>query len=124
MTANSKKRVIVFDRKEMVRHTFSYILTAAGHTLVAVDTSAKVSKALDAQGFDVAILDLGMPARTIKNALKALRGKHPKVRLVGVVDRQAWLSSKNLKILEVANPDVLLLKPFSPEALVNCVESA
>jgi len=70
-----KDRILVVEDEAEYRNLFVRYLTAEGYSVVAVADGAAMRSKLDAQDFELIILDLGLPGEDGLSLLKALRSK-------------------------------------------------
>lgn len=97
-----------FVRSALIRH-----LGAAGHTVRSVGTALEALREVAQLGFEVVILDLGLPDLDGAEALKMLRG----VTDVPVIIATARDDEGEIVRLLNAGADDYLVKPFSVEHL-------
>ncbi|BBA97560.1 putative two-component system response regulator [Actinacidiphila reveromycinica] len=97
-----------FVRSALIRH-----LTDAGHTVRSVGTALEALREVAQVGFDVVILDLGLPDLDGSEALKMLRGLSD----VPVIVATARDDEAEIVRLLNAGADDYLVKPFSVEHL-------
>jgi DNA-binding response OmpR family regulator len=97
-----------FVRSALIRH-----LTEAAHTVRSVGTALAALREVAQLGFDVVILDLGLPDLDGAEALKMLRG----ITQVPVIIATARDDESEIVRLLNAGADDYLVKPFSVEHL-------
>ncbi len=97
-----------FVRSALIRH-----LTDAAHTVRSVGTALEALREVAQVGFDVVILDLGLPDLDGSEALKMLRGLSD----VPVIVATARDDESEIVRLLNAGADDYLVKPFSVEHL-------
>jgi DNA-binding response OmpR family regulator len=97
-----------FVRSALIRH-----LTEAAHTVRSVGTALEALREVAQVGFDVVILDLGLPDLDGSEALKMLRGLSD----VPVIVATARDDEAEVVRLLNAGADDYLVKPFSVEHL-------
>ena len=97
-----------FVRSALIRH-----LTDAAHTVRSVGTALEALREVAQVGFDVVILDLGLPDLDGSEALKMLRGLSD----VPVIVATARDDESEVVRLLNAGADDYLVKPFSAEHL-------
>ncbi|CAG6393311.1 Sensory transduction protein RegX3 [Actinacidiphila cocklensis] len=97
-----------FVRSALIRH-----LTDASHTVRSVGTALEALREVAQVGFDVVILDLGLPDLDGSEALKMLRGLSD----VPVIVATARDDEAEIVRLLNAGADDYLVKPFSVEHL-------
>ncbi|GGO88835.1 response regulator transcription factor [Wenjunlia tyrosinilytica] len=97
-----------FVRSALIRH-----LTEASHTVRSVGTALEALREVAQVGFDLVILDLGLPDLDGAEALKMLRG----ITDVPVIIATARDDEAGIVSLLNAGADDYLVKPFSVEHL-------
>ena len=106
-------RVLVVEDDQFVRSALIRHLSEAGHTVRSVGTALEALREVAQVGFDVVILDLGLPDLDGSEALKMLRGLSD----VPVVVATARDDESEIVRLLNAGADDYLVKPFSAEHL-------
>ncbi|MEU5207648.1 response regulator transcription factor [Streptomyces sp. NPDC020742] len=106
-------RVLVVEDDQFVRSALIRHLTEAAHTVRSVGTALEALREVAHVGFDVVILDLGLPDLDGREALKMLRG------LTDVPVIIATARDDEAEIVRLLNDgaDDYLTKPFSVEHL-------
>jgi DNA-binding response OmpR family regulator len=105
--------VLVVEDDQFVRSALIRHLADAGHTVRSVGTALEALREVAQVGFDVVILDLGLPDRDGSEALKMLRGLSD----VPVIVATARDDEAEIVRLLNAGADDYLVKPFSVEHL-------
>ncbi|MFG2137201.1 response regulator transcription factor [Streptomyces sp. NPDC048650] len=106
-------RVLVVEDDQFVRSALIRHLTEAAHTVRSVGTALEALREVAHVGFDVVILDLGLPDLDGAEALKMLRG----VTDVPVIIATARDDEAEIVRLLNDGADDYLIKPFSVEHL-------
>lgn len=106
-------RVLVVEDDQFVRSALIRHLTEAAHTVRSVGTALEALREVAQVGFDVVILDLGLPDLDGSEALKMLRGLSD----VPVIVATARDDESEVVRLLNAGADDYLVKPFSAEHL-------
>ncbi|MTE19173.1 response regulator [Streptomyces sp. TRM43335] len=106
-------RVLVVEDDQFVRSALIRHLTEASHTVRSVGTALEALREVAHFGFDVVILDLGLPDLDGAEALKMLRG----VTQVPVIVATARDDETEIVRLLNDGADDYLVKPFSVEHL-------
>ncbi|MBO8184875.1 response regulator transcription factor [Streptomyces spirodelae] len=101
--------VLVVEDDQFVRSALIRHLTEAGHTVRSVGTALEALREVAQVGFDVVVLDLGLPDLDGAEALKMLRG----VTDVPVIIATARDDEAEIVRLLHAGADDYLVKPFS-----------
>ncbi|MFC4036465.1 response regulator transcription factor [Streptomyces polygonati] len=105
--------VLVVEDDQFVRSALIRHLTEASHTVRSVGTALEALREVAQVGFDVVILDLGLPDLDGSEALKMLRGLSD----VPVIVATARDDETEVVRLLNAGADDYLVKPFSVEHL-------
>jgi DNA-binding response OmpR family regulator len=105
--------VLVVEDDQFVRSALIRHLTGAGHTVRSAGTALQALREVSQTGFDVVILDLGLPDLDGREALKMLRG----VTDVPVIIATARDDEAEIVRLLNDGADDYLVKPFSVEHL-------
>ncbi|GAA2090162.1 response regulator transcription factor [Streptomyces albiaxialis] len=105
--------VLVVEDDQFVRSALIRHLTDAAHTVRSVGTALEALREVAQVGFDVVILDLGLPDLDGAEALKMLRG----ITDVPVIIATARDDETEIVRLLNAGADDYLVKPFSVEHL-------
>ncbi|MFD1831761.1 MULTISPECIES: response regulator transcription factor [Streptomyces] len=106
-------RVLVVEDDQFVRSALIRHLSEASHTVRSVGTALEALREVAHVGFDVVILDLGLPDLDGSEALKMLRG----VTQVPVIVATARDDEAEIVRLLNDGADDYLVKPFSVEHL-------
>ncbi|PWI45412.1 response regulator transcription factor [Streptomyces sp. ICBB 8177] len=105
--------VLVVEDDQFVRSALIRHLTEAGHTVRSVGTALEALREVAQVGFDVVVLDLGLPDLDGSEALKMLRG----ITDVPVIIATARDDETEIVRLLNDGADDYLVKPFSVEHL-------
>ncbi|MDK1473713.1 response regulator transcription factor [Streptomyces sp. 549] len=105
--------VLVVEDDQFVRSALIRHLTEASHTVRSVGTALEALREVSQIGFDVVVLDLGLPDLDGAEALKMLRG----ITQVPVIIATARDDESEIVRLLNAGADDYLVKPFSVEHL-------
>lgn len=105
--------VLVVEDDQFVRSALIHQLADAGHSVRSVGTALEALREVAQIGFDVVILDLGLPDLDGAEALKMLRG----ITDVPVIVATARDEEAEIVRLLNAGADDYLVKPFSVEHL-------
>ncbi|WP_431959722.1 response regulator transcription factor [Actinacidiphila sp. bgisy160] len=105
--------VLVVEDDQFVRSALIRHLTEAAHAVRSVGTALEALREVAQVGFDVVILDLGLPDLDGAEALKMLRG----ITDVPVIIATARDDESEIVRLLNAGADDYLVKPFSVEHL-------
>ncbi len=113
--------ILVVDDERSVRAAFEDILVGSGHE-VSTDRCAETALAkLEAESFDLVILDIRMPGMSGLDALDRVRATHPKLPVI-VITGQGTVETA----IEATKRGAFdyHLKPFEPVEMLRTVERA
>ena len=119
----AKHRVLVVDDHPDAAETIAILLRLLGHECVAVTTGSAALEAARAAGFDIAIVDIGLPdlsGHEVARALRRLPGG-PAMYLAAV---SGWGRSEDRIRSLAAGFDQHLLKPIDRAGVERIVELA
>jgi len=115
----SKPRILVVDDEKANRETLGMVLEFSGFDVVIAGDVNEALKQIASQPFDVLLTDLHMPAHGDGlTVVSAMRHSHPKAAtfiLSGYPEMSAATSALLLQT------DQVLLKPMTPDALVEAI---
>jgi CheY-like chemotaxis protein len=112
--------ILVIDDDVAMRRDVCEALEGAGYATVAASNGRDAIEALSSYGRPRAIvLDLDMPDMD-GVAFKRWLNQQPALKTIPVIVASAYVRQRALDVLR---PAAVLLKPFSPEALLDCVEA-
>ena len=117
--------ILVIDDDRAVLATIKILLERAGHAIEAVDNSRAGLQLLEAQGFDLLIVDIFMPGMDGFETMRLVHGSRPHMPIIVMSGQQFSHSSEQ-------TPDFLhmatrlgavssLHKPFRPSELIEAV---
>ena len=120
--------ILVIDDDRAVLATIRILLERAGHAVEAVDSSRAGLQLLDAQSFDLLIVDIFMPGMDGFETMKLVHQSRPDMPVIVISGQQFSFSSQ-------PSPDFLhmatrlgavssLQKPFRPTELLAAVNSS
>lgn len=105
--------VLLVEDDPVVRSAVTRALTGLGHAVLPVGTALEALREITNGGFDLVVLDLGLPDMDGADALRMMRG----VCDVPVIVATARDDEKEIVRLLNAGADDYLVKPFSSEHL-------
>lgn len=117
--------ILVIDDDRAVLATIKILLERAGHAVEAVDNSRTGLQLLEAQGFDLLIVDIFMPGMDGFETMRLVHQSRPQMPIIVISGQQFGYSSER-------TPDFLhmatrlgavssLHKPFRPSELLEAV---
>jgi DNA-binding NtrC family response regulator len=116
-------RVLAIDDDGAVRATVSAILERAGHQVVTAQNARSGLKLLEANRFDLLLIDIFMPEMDGLETVRVLRGSNPELPIIvmsgAIVDHGSMPDylSFGTKLGAIES----LCKPFRPATLVEAV---
>jgi signal transduction histidine kinase len=113
--AGARLHILVVDDEETVREALVDSLTEDGHTVIMAASGPEgLARLADGAKVDVVFTDLGMPEMTGWDVARAVRTRHPGLR-VGLVT--GWAVALELSDEERRAVDFVIAKPYTTEAL-------
>lgn len=121
-------RILVIDDEVSVREAIRVILESRGHDVVATECGLRGMAAIEADAFDVVIVDIFMPGMDGFEAIRVLRQSAPKVSIIamsGYSFREAsWPVPDFLKMACALGATCCLRKPFKASEVIEAVEAS
>jgi signal transduction histidine kinase/CheY-like chemotaxis protein len=120
-TMSRAGRVLVVEDEEEVREILTNVLRSDGHAVVACQDGDHALAALEGDGFDLVITDLGMPGLSgwdVARAVKELRPGTPVAMVTG------WSEQIDPALAGSEGIDYLIAKPFRRQEIRVMVASA
>jgi|GEM_PF-508833 len=111
-------KVLVVDDEESIRKLFAEILSGGGYEVDVAADGGQAQKILEAGSYDLVITDLVMPNREGIETIRAIRQSYPGVKIIAVSG--AFVGSF-LKTAAMLGADATLMKPVSPDQLIEAV---
>lgn len=111
-------RVLVVDDDEAIRHLLGTILAEAGYQVRLAHDGNDALNRLEAEAFDLILLDLVMPDREGLETLTALRRRGHSARVIAM---SGAFGGQFLKTAQVLGAKATLLKPISRAKLLETV---
>ncbi|MBL8921488.1 MAG: response regulator [Myxococcaceae bacterium] len=115
------KRVLVVEDEALVRSVVKRVLARAGHTVTAVESAQEALARAGSEAFDLVLTDVVMPLMGGVELSQRLAAAHP---ALPVVFMTGYLDDRALPAGLTALPGPTLHKPFSPDSLLDAVDSA
>jgi DNA-binding response OmpR family regulator len=119
---NSRKHVLIVDDEDRLRSVLARYLRARGHHVIEASSAADAREALITNPIDVLLLDINLADDTGWDVMRWLdaEANHVARQPLVVIVSAAPPSPKRLAQFQ---PDGILNKPFSIDALARLVES-
>jgi len=116
------RRVLVVDDDRDIRELLAHKLSLAGFEVVTVDEGAAALDAVEAEPFDLILLDVAMPGISGIDVCRQLR-EDPRTADVPIIMLTARTHATFATLGYMAGADMYLSKPFSPRELVDQVRA-
>jgi DNA-binding response OmpR family regulator len=106
--------LLVVDDDEMFQSLLGFVLEKAGHRVAMAGSAAQMQSLMDAEPFDLVLLDLGLPDQDGLAVLRQLRAASgvPVIVVTGNTDRELLLAALELGADDYVN------KPFDPREVL------
>ncbi len=111
-------RILVVDDEKAVREYFHLILQEAGFQVWLASDGEEALARMRERPFHLVLMDLVMPDREGLETIETVRRDYPEVRIVAV---SGAFGGKFLKVAQALGADGILMKPVSPEQLLETV---
>ena len=114
-------RILVVDDEEVLPELIAMHLSLEGHEAKTASNGKQAIEILEAEQFDVVLLDLDMPIMNGMDVLRYIREQKIQVRplmTTGIEDWRTWTECANLGALDH------LPKPYDFDALLEAIEEA
>ena len=118
---NANANVLIVDDEEIVRRSFSSVLSRAHCHAEAANDGTQALSAMERRDFDVVLLDLRMPGSDGLAVLKKMKERWPDREVVIVTGYPSVESAKEAVRLGARD---YLAKPLGPDELVAAAEGA
>jgi len=118
-------KILVADDEKIVRDLLRTVLERDGHTVVEARDGAEALQAVEADAFDVVMIDLIMPKKHGLDAVIEIRALRPETRFVVMTGALPALLTKDRSMHELLGERVYkLTKPMTPADLLRVVREA
>lgn len=116
------KRIMIVEDEAAIREFEAINLTRAGYRVVEAGSGEEALDIYDndAEGFDIALLDISMPGMDGFTLCKELRGRSPALGIIMLTARTQEMDKISGLML---GADDYITKPFSPTELLARVDS-
>jgi CheY-like chemotaxis protein len=113
--------ILVVDDEESVRGFFYEVLTGAGYDVAVASDGSEALAMIRQRPFDLLLTDLVMPEREGLELIMTLRNERPKLRTIAV---SGAFGGTFLEAAKALGASAVLLKPVSPDRLLETVQQA
>jgi CheY-like chemotaxis protein/anti-sigma regulatory factor (Ser/Thr protein kinase) len=120
-TTRSRRRILIVDDDRALRHVLATLLSDAGHDVDQAADGPEALHRLDAGGYDIVLLDIGLPGMSGLDLLAHARAaaSPPLVIIMTADDTSATLLSAVRR-----QAFRYIRKPFAPSAIVDVIDDA
>lgn len=118
---NTTTRILIVDDEEVVRLSYMRILASAHCKVKAVWTWAQVSEAMQAEKFDIVLLDLRMPGMDGMSVLRNLKQRWPESEVIVITGFPSLETAKEAVTLGAHD---YLTKPVGPDQVIEAANAA
>jgi DNA-binding NtrC family response regulator len=118
---NPNTRILVVDDEEVVRRSHVRVLASVPCKVEAVRNGEQALQAMEAQSYDVVLLDLRMPGMDGMTVLKALKERWPESEIIVITGYPSVDTAK--EAIRLGAHDYLA-KPCGPDEVIHATTSA
>ncbi|HMA09250.1 MAG TPA: response regulator [Ramlibacter sp.] len=118
---NTKAKILIVDDEEVVRLSYTRILSGTNCNVKAVSTWTQVAQLMQQDPFDVVLLDLRMPEMDGITVLRALKQRWPESEEIIITGYPTLESAKEAVALGAYD---YLTKPVGPEQVIDASNAA
>ena len=118
---NRKPKILVVDDEEIVRRSYTRLLSEARCSAESAGNGDEALRALTRQPFDVVLLDLRMPGADGLSVLKSIRSRWPQAEVVVITGYPTLETAKEAVRLGAYD---YLAKPVEPERVIKVAHGA
>jgi PAS domain S-box-containing protein len=114
-------RILVAEDQAIIREFIDVMLTSAGHKVVSVTNGAEAVAAVQAQDFDLVLMDVQMPEMDGMTATRRIRGMGDRVRGIPIIALTAYAMPADVARCLAAGASGHLSKPIDRNELLSLV---
>jgi DNA-binding NtrC family response regulator len=118
---NTKAKILIVDDEEVVRLSYTRILSGTHCNVKAVSTWTQVAQLMQEDPFDVVLLDLRMPEMDGITVLRALKQRWPESEVIIITGYPTLESAKEAVALGAYD---YLTKPVGPDQVIDASNAA
>jgi two-component system response regulator HydG len=118
---NNPAKILIVDDEEVVRLSYMRILASSHCQVKQAWTWAQVAQAMQAEDFDVVLLDLRMPDMDGMQVLKLLKTRWPESEVIIITGYPTLETAKAAVTLGAYD---YLTKPVGPEQVIDAANAA
>ena len=117
----NKKRILFADDDVSIVNTFKIVLEEEGYSVETSFTGEQALKKLRDSEFDLLISDIRLPDIRGDHLVKKIREKDYELRIILITGYPSYVECIDMLGLGISD---ILLKPFTPDELINSMEDA
>ena len=114
-------RILLVDDDEVLRRILSRALNRAGYEVAEAENGQVALERMFERPADLLVTDIIMPVMEGVETIRALRARHPSLRVIAISGGGHNPADWYLKIARSFGARKLLFKPFGPEELLEAV---
>ena len=116
-------KLLFVDNSRTIRATMALALSQAGHAVSTAATGQEAIEQLQAQPFDLLIMDFYMPLMNGYEAAKIIRTLNHPAKDIPMIALTASEDPRDRKIAEEAGMNAFIIKSEDHQALLECLET-
>lgn len=117
-------RILVVDDDPEVRLAVEIILRRQGHEVAVAGDGREGLKKFNAHDYDLVVTDMLMPELDGIEMIQAIRHTNLATKILAMSGAKVMGNTELLGMAAVLGADKILKKPFSPDQLIDSVNSA
>jgi len=120
------KKILVVDDDQIVLNSCKVVLEAEGHTVILVSSAREAIKLLEAEYFDLMVMDVKMPEKDGVYLLDIIREKWPleKWPELPVLVMSGYPTPETITDLIKKGAKEFISKPFTPDEFIVSINKA
>jgi CheY-like chemotaxis protein len=118
------RRVLIIDDDEITRAFARHFLQEAGYEVIDTDSGDHALRLLETEAIDLIITDLMMPAKDGLQTILEIQRLPRKYKIIAISSGGPSQSTRLLKVAKSYGAVQTLLKPLTPDALLEAVSQA
>lgn len=117
-------RILIIDDDNITRALMRHFLEEAGYHVTDTESGALALDLLQTESFDLIITDLMMPAKDGLQTILEIQRLPQKVKIIAISSGGPQRSTRLLQVAKNYGAVETLLKPLSPDELIEAVARA
>jgi DNA-binding response OmpR family regulator len=122
--ADQQQKILLVEDEDMIRELYTRQLTKAGFYIKAVATGEDGIKALEAEQFDIALLDIMLPGINGLQVLREFKVKNPHSPMIVVMLTNLGQESVIKEGFDLGANAYLIKTSYTPDQIVQEVKNA